>query len=74
MEWDRLAALARRVSRDQLWVKEFHIWMRGMTAQWMGLREVSNSVAPWLISTEQGYFKSTFAKSLPPALQRYYSG
>ena len=24
---DRLAALARRVSRDQLWVKEFHIWM-----------------------------------------------
>lgn len=33
----------------------------------------ANSVAPLLISTEQGYFKSTFCKSLlPPALQRYY--
>ena len=71
---DRLAALARRVSRDQLWVKEFHIWMRGMTAQWMGVTgSHANSVAPLLISTEQGYFKSTFCKSLlPPALQRYY--
>ena len=71
---DRLAALARRVSRDQLWVKEFHIWMRGMTAQWMGVTgSHANSVAPLLISTEQGYLKSTFCKSLlPPALQRYY--
>lgn len=50
---DRLAALARRVS---------HIWMRGMTAQWMGgTGSHANSVEPLLISTEQGYFKSTFA-------------
>ena len=65
---------ARGVSRDQLWVKEFHIWMRGMTAQWMGVTgSHANSVAPLLISTEQGYLKSTFCKSLlPPALQRYY--
>ncbi len=71
---DRLAALARRVSKKQLWVKEFHIWMRGMTAQWMGITgSHANSVAPLLISTEQGYLKSTFCKSLlPPALQRYY--
>ena len=69
-----MAALARSVSRDQLWVKEFHIWMRGMTAQWMGVTgSHANSVAPLLISTEQGYLKSTFCKSLlPPALQRYY--
>ena len=71
---DRLASLARRVSRDQLWVEEFHIWMRGMTAQWMGVTgSHANSVAPLLISTEQGYLKSTFCKSLlPPVLQRYY--
>ena len=45
-----------------------------MTAQWMGVTgSHANSVAPLLISTEQGYLKSTFCKSLlPPALQRYY--
>ena len=61
---DRLAALARRVSRDQLWVKEFHIWMRGMTAQWMGVTgSHANSVAPLLISTEQGYFATSSCAS-----------
>ncbi len=35
--------------------------------------EHANSVAPLLVSTEQGYLKSTFCKSLlPAALQRYY--
>lgn len=45
-----------------------------MTAQWMGVMgEHANSVAPLLISTEQGYLKSTFCKSLlPSVLQRYY--
>ena len=45
-----------------------------MTAQWMGVMgDHANSVAPLLISTEQGYFKSTFCKSLlPPVLRRYY--
>lgn len=76
-EWDgteRLQALARRVSENPLWVKEFHTWMLGVTAQWMGIMgEHANSVAPLLISTEQGYLKSTFCKSLLPAvLQRYY--
>ena len=71
---DRLVDLARRVSTDSAWVKEFHIWMLGMTAQWMGIMgEHANSVAPLLVSTEQGYLKSTFCKSLlPAALQRYY--
>ena len=48
--------------------------MLGMTAQWMGIMgEHANSVAPLLVSTEQGYLKSTFCKSLlPAALQRYY--
>ena len=71
---DRLADLAQRVSTNSAWVKEFHIWMLGMTAQWMGIMgEHANSVAPLLVSTEQGYLKSTFCKSLlPAALQRYY--
>ena len=71
---DRLVDLARRVSTDSAWVKEFHIWMLGMIAQWMGIMgEHANSVAPLLVSTEQGYLKSTFCKSLlPAALQRYY--
>ena len=60
-EWDgidRVSALARRVSESQ----------------WMGVMgDHANSVAPLLISTEQGYFKSTFCKSLlPPVLRRYY--
>ena len=76
-EWDgidRVSALARRVSEKPLWEKGFRIWMLGMTAQWMGVMgDHANSVAPLLISTEQGYFKSTFCKSLlPPVLRRYY--
>lgn len=71
---DRVLALARRVSENPLWKKEFRIWMLGMTAQWMGIMgDHANSVAPLLISTEQGYLKSTFCKSLlPSVLQRYY--
>ena len=71
---DRVMDLARRVSENPLWKKEFRIWMLGMTAQWMGIMgDHANSVAPLLISTEQGYLKSTFCKSLlPPVLQRYY--
>ena len=76
-EWDgidRVSALARRVSENPLWEKGFRIWMLGMTAQWMGVMgDHANSVAPLLISTEQGYFKSTFCKSLlPPVLRCYY--
>ena len=71
---DRVLALARRVSENPLLEKEFRIWMLGMTAQWMGIMgDHANSVAPLLISTEQGYLKSTFCKSLlPSVLQRYY--
>lgn len=76
-EWDgkdRLEALARRVSDHPLWVKSFHTWMLGLTAQWMGMPDLhANSVAPILISSEQGRQKSTFCKSLmPPTLSRYY--
>lgn len=77
-EWDgteRLNNLARRVSDNPLWIKSFHTWMLGLAAQWMGVNQgQANSVAPILISEEQGRHKSTFCRTLmPPQLVRYYS-
>ncbi len=71
---DRLIPLAHRVSANAVWTNGFHTWMLGMAAQWMGLTGLhANSVAPILVSSEQGRLKSTFCKSLmPPALLRYY--
>ena len=76
--WDgkeRILDLARRVSNEEWWVKAFHRWMLALTAQWMGMEKLhANSVAPILISTEQGMMKSTFCKSLlPNVLQGYYT-
>lgn len=72
---DRVTELATRVSDEPLWVESFHTWMRAMVAQWMGVSGVhANSVAPLLVSTEQGRLKSTFCKMLlPGALERYYT-
>ncbi len=71
---DRLVPLAQRVSNGEVWVKGFHTWMLGLAAQWMGMTGLhANSVAPILVSSEQGRLKSTFCKSLMPAgLLRYY--
>lgn len=72
---DRLDDLAKRVSDNRLWMASFHTWMRAVTAQWMGLEGVhANSVAPMLISSEQGCQKSTFCKVLlPERLYRHYT-
>ena len=72
---DRLCDLAGRVSSSECWVKFFHRWMLGMTAQWMGMEKLhANSVAPLLISQQQGWMKSTFCKSLmPEPLLGYYT-
>lgn len=72
---DRLEALARRVSDSPLWVRSFRTWMLGLAAQWAGMTGLhANSVAPVLVSSEQGRRKSTFCKALmPPALARYYT-
>lgn len=72
---DRLEELARRVSSESLWVNLFHRWMLALTAQWMGITGGhANSVAPVLVSREQGCLKSTFCKCLMPgALNRYYT-
>ena len=71
---DRVTPLAERVSKSEFWVKHFHTWMRGLTAQWLGKDELhGNSVAPILISKRQGRQKSTFCKLLlPDELQLYY--
>ncbi len=73
---DRVTPLARRVSDDELWTRLFHIWLLSMTARWMGYgdNKHANSVAPILISTEQGVGKSTFARLLiPKELENYYT-
>ena len=44
-EWDgtdRVAALARRVSDDPVWVNGFHRWMLGLSAQWMQFHPDTN--------------------------------
>ena len=72
---DRLKPLAKRVSDTPIWIKSFHTWMLGLAAQWLGVNQTqANSVAPILISEEQGRHKSTFCRMLmPPQLARYYS-
>jgi predicted P-loop ATPase len=79
-EWDgkdRVGELAKRVSEKELWVSSFHRWMLGVAAQWMNFHSESaraNCVAPLLISTEQGWGKSTFCRMLlPKELRRYYT-
>ena len=79
-EWDgtdRVSELARRVSDDRVWVNGFHRWMLGLSAQWMQLHpdnNRANSVAPLLVSSQQGLGKSTFCRLLmPDALKSYYT-
>ena len=72
---DRLDDLAHRVADNPLWRNSFRRWMLAMTAQWMGLDGGhANSVAPVLVSGQQGWGKSTFCRSLlPPELAAYYT-
>lgn len=70
---DRITPLALRVSDRPLWVRGFHTWLLGLAAQWSGKTGIhANSVAPILVSAEQGRLKSTFCKSLMPAALRSY--
>ena len=74
---DRVKELARRVSDNDLWVRSFHRWMLGVTAQWMnnnGQEQRANSVSPLLVSTVQGMGKSTFCRMLlPKELRQYFT-
>ncbi len=76
--WDgkeRITLLAQRISSTPVWVNGFHRWMLGMAAQWLGMDNLhANSVAPVLVSRQQGQQKSTFCKLLlPTPLRRYYT-
>ena len=66
--------IKRRVSDKPLWVSGFHRWMLGMAAQWMNLEgQCANAVAPLLVSTQQGFCKSTFCSMLlPEVLKMFY--
>ncbi len=72
---DRITPLAKRVSDDPVWIKGFRCWMLGVTAQWTGIPSLhANSVAPVLVSRQQGKHKSTFCRMLvPQTLQAYYT-
>lgn len=72
---DRVTPLAHRVSSDEVWTQAFHRWLLAMVAQWRGMDgNCANSVAPLLVSTEQGWGKSTFARTLlPPELRPYFT-
>lgn len=77
-EWDgidRVSLLAQRISKSLVWQNGFHRWMLGMVAQFMGRStQCANALVPILVSSEQGFGKSTFCRSiLPPELNRYYS-
>ena len=73
---DRLTDLAARVSTDEKWICHFHRWMLGLAAQWAGFGDGmhAHSVAPLLVSDQQGMGKSTFCRALMPAeLTAYYT-
>jgi len=73
---DRLTDLAARVSTDETWIRHFHRWMLGLAAQWAGFGDGmhAHSVAPLLVSDQQGMGKSTFCRALMPAeLTAYYT-
>ena len=73
---DHIRALARTVpTANPHWADWFYTWFLGMVDQWRGYshRQYGNSVAP-LLSSKQGYNKSTFCRRLlPPELQWGYS-
>ena len=77
-QWDgggHIDALFRRVTDDErllLWLRK---WFIAMVAQVMGrMGTYGNSVCPILISRQQGWGKSQFAKILvPPQLRMFFS-
>lgn len=72
---DRIVPLAQRISHEERWVEGFRRWLLGMSAQWMGMEgQCANAIAPMLISSEQGWGKSTFCRLLmPDSLKSYYT-
>ena len=78
---DRVGELAARISTEDLWMRVFRTWMRGMVRQWTlvtapagQMHDGCNQLSPVLISAEQGQHKSTFCRMLlPPELSALYT-
>ena len=72
---DRISELARRVpTANKDWTENFHCWMLGMVAQWLGMNKVHSSTMVPMIIGAQGDGKSTFCKLLlPEELRNYYT-
>lgn len=77
-QWDggaHIDALFRRVTDDEQLLGWLRKWFVAMVAQVMGrMGSYGNSVCPILISRQQGWGKSQFAKMLvPPQLRMFFS-
>lgn len=73
---DRIGPLMRRLTRDEVMVGYLCRWLLAFVAQAQGREEAlyANSVAPILISEQQGWHKSTFCRLLlPPELRMFYT-
>ncbi len=73
---DRIGPLMRRLTRDEVMVGYLSRWMLAFVAQAQGRDDAlyANSVAPILISEQQGWHKSTFCRLLlPPLLRGFYT-
>ncbi|MBR4996614.1 MAG: DUF3874 domain-containing protein [Bacteroidaceae bacterium] len=73
---DRLRPLMQRLTDDDALVDYLCRWMLALVAQAQGRDEAlyANSVAPILISEQQGWHKSTFCRMLlPPELRMFYT-
>ena len=73
---DRLRPLMQRLTTDEVMVGYLCRWMLALVAQAQGRSDAmyANSVAPLLVSEQQGLHKSTFCRMLlPPELREYYT-
>ena len=73
---DRITPLMRRLTHDEVMVGYLGRWLLAFVAQAQGREGAlyANSVAPILISEQQGWHKSTFCRLLlPPELRMFYT-
>ena len=73
---DRLHPLMRRLTEDETMVSHLCRWMLALVSQAQGRDDAlyGNSVAPILVSEQQGMHKSTFCRLLlPPELRMFYT-
>ena len=73
---DRLRPMMRRLTADETMVGYLSRWLLALVSQAQGRDDAlyANSVAPILVSEQQGMHKSTFCRLLlPPELRMFYT-